>query len=639
MADYDAILMLCRLQITDSKDDDMEKGYSPSEYSYADVPGAGLIDYAFTLIDEIGDADRVINILIEKLGISYGLDTILVREKLEEGWAMKCTYEWRADKKSISLNLERRFVEDSWSEFEAVYARSNENVYICNEGEEEESVFFSDMDGIKTLMQIPLRREGVFIGCVEFINSSCRREWTGAEVAVLKNLCRIMASYLFCMRTSGNKQGDKGSRLNCDTVTGLPKYEVFQKSLRKGMELQPDMGLVIVCSDITNFKYINEKYTYETGDMILAAYAKAVYASFSRVISCCREYSDNFLYAIRFNSNENDATIRFRVDKCNNNFIRELKKIIPDDNLVVNSGIYFVRSNGQEPDAAISNANIARKYAKNMKSTSKSRSVIFSPDMIEGIKRDTELVSQMDAALKNGEFKVYLQPKVLCSNFDIVGAEALIRWQKPDGRFIFPDEFIPAFERDGCIVKMDYYVYESVFKYIRSRLDAGKKVVPVSMNVSRVHLFNNSFIDYIEELMHKYGVPAEYLEFELTENIYIDDLPSVIYTFDKLKALNIGVSIDDFGSGYSSLDILTSLPINVIKLDRVFMKDVLEDNDKIIIACIIEMARKLGMHVLCEGVESEEQRRFLEESCCEMMQGYLFSKPIDIDSFNILLEK
>jgi EAL domain-containing protein (putative c-di-GMP-specific phosphodiesterase class I) len=222
----------------------------------------------------------------------------------------------------------------------------------------------------------------------------------------------------------------------------------------------------------------------------------------------------------------------------------------------------------------------------------------------------------------------------LCRTYEIVGAEALIRWKKPDGSFVYPDEFIPAFESNGCIRKTDYFVYESVFKYLKDRLDKGLYCVPISMNVSRIHLFNDDFVSFVDGLLKKYEVPAELIEFELTESICLEGLPSVSFTMQWLRQKNIRISIDDFGSGYSSLEILTRLPINVLKLDKVFMKDFLNDNEKIVIASIVEMARLLGLEVICEGVEEDKQRIFLIEAACEMLQGYVFSKPVPMEEFS-----
>ena len=326
------------------------------------------------------------------------------------------------------------------------------------------------------------------------------------------------------------------------------------------------------------------------------------------------------------------------VDRCNNAFLEEIRSITEDTSVAINSGFAFVGDNDITVEEAITGATAARKTAKEMALFNTSRCCAYESSMIANKARTVELVASCDRALDNNEFKVYLQPKVMCRTYKMVGAEALIRWEKPDGTFVYPDEFIPIFESNGCVRKTDYFVYDKVFAYLRERLDNGLKCVPISMNVSRIHLFNNNFVDYIDGLINKYRIPTELLEFELTESICLEGLPSVMYTLQWLRTKNIKISIDDFGSGYSSLEVLTRLPINVLKLDKVFMKDVLSENDKIIISSLVEMARMLGLDVICEGVEEDAQRIFLIEACCEMLQGYIFSKPIPMEEFSKMLE-
>ena len=188
---------------------------------------------------------------------------------------------------------------------------------------------------------------------------------------------------------------------------------------------------------------------------------------------------------------------------------------------------------------------------------------------------------------------------------------------------------------------MDFYVYDEVCKYIRKRMDMGKKVVRISVNVSRVHLMSiDELVNYIKSLLTKYKIPPQYLEFELTETVFSDMMDDTIVLMKKLREeLGVMVSMDDFGSGYSSLNVLTKLPLDVLKLDKDFLKDFENDPDeKIIIPSVIDMAKKLNLSVVCEGVETKEQVAFLQDVGCDYAQGYFYSKPIPIEQFNELLE-
>ena len=289
----------------------------------------------------------------------------------------------------------------------------------------------------------------------------------------------------------------------------------------------------------------------------------------------------------------------------------------------------------------VSNANLARKMAKEMKDDC---CVVFDSRMVEGIKKEVEITSSLSRAIKNGELKVYYQPKMETNSFQIEGAEALIRWQKPDGRFIYPDEFIPLIERSGQIVELDYFVYREVFKFIAGRMRENKPIVPISVNVSREHLNKMEILPYVRSLFEEYRIVPDLIEFELTESIYIENTEKALQLIEGLHEMGTKVSMDDFGSGYSSLNLLSRLPIDIIKLDKVFLQDEeaenrLKENDKIIISCIIDMARKLRITSLCEGVETPEQSDYLSEIGCELQQGYYFSRPIPRSDFEAFMDQ
>ena len=193
------------------------------------------------------------------------------------------------------------------------------------------------------------------------------------------------------------------------------------------------------------------------------------------------------------------------------------------------------------------------------------------------------------------------------------GFEALIRWKKDNFNRLMPDDFIPIFERDGCIVKMDYYVYDQVFRFVTERLESGKNIVPVSVNVSIVHFYDNKLIPYIDELLEKYKVKPELIYFEIDERIAVAKLENVSKVMNELQERGFRVYIDNFGSGYSALNTFTKFHPNGIKIGRSLMKTDLDINDKIIIKCVVNMGNKLNLEVVAEGVENEEQFREIVE--------------------------
>lgn len=423
-----------------------------------------------------------------------------------------------------------------------------------------------------------------------------------------------------------------------DELTGLDRYEEFVKKLEEEIPKIGDYRIIVVCSDIKHFKYINDTYGYKRGDTLLKEYAHRITADNPRLICAARVYSDNIVMASKIHSDMSDDELRNAVNDVNLALESEFRKKYFDRRLKFCTGISIIDKNDQGLDAetTVANANLARKAAKEMEEDC---CVLFDFRMIEGIKREVEITSYLSKAIEKGEFKVFFQPKIGTKTHEIIGAEALVRWRRPDGKFNFPDDFIPLIERSGQIVELDYFVYREVFRFIADRLAKGQKAVPVSMNVSRVHLAKLGILSYVQSLFHEYQIPSDLVEFELTESIYIDNTKRALELINGLHDLGVKVSMDDFGSGYSSLNLLSRLPIDIIKLDKVFLKEEhLQENDRIIISCVVDMAKRLHITSLCEGVETLEQSDYLSRIGCEIQQGYYFSKPIPQAEFEEFLD-
>lgn len=425
-----------------------------------------------------------------------------------------------------------------------------------------------------------------------------------------------------------------------DILTGLDQYEVFLQKLEKELEQIGDDRIIIVYTDIKHFKYINDTYGYKVGDSLLQDFVEEFMGKTDIIICASRVYSDNFVVANRvppdYYSNEE---FRDLIHRLNQEREAKFREKYLNSRLQFCTGISVIDKNSRSLDAetAVSNANLARKVAKEMEHDS---CVLFDQSMMEGIRREVEITSSIPKALAQKEFQVYFQPKIDTDTLELIGAEALVRWQKPDGSFVYPDEFIPLIERSGQVIDVDYYVYREVFQFLSRRIKEGKKVVPISLNVSRVHLQKMHILQYVKELLEEFPIPCSMVEFELTESIYLDNTEQALELIKGLHNMGIKVSMDDFGSGYSSLNLLSKLPIDIIKLDKVFLKEgEMQENDRIIISCVVDMAKKLKITSLCEGVETQEQSDYLKEVGCQMQQGFYFSRPIPQEVFENLIEK
>ncbi|MBR4778101.1 MAG: EAL domain-containing protein [Lachnospiraceae bacterium] len=597
-----------------------------------------LKNFAKELQKRNKNVESAIDEFLIKMGSFFDVDIIVVKEKTENGAAIKCTYEWSRKNHILLRGLERRFLDNTWDAWMTRYREGN-GCYRFYKGEVCPIILIQQRE-TESLIQIPVFAANELVMCIDFVDSDRVRDWLAEEPA-MKEISAFLYEEFFTKRAPRRDAEVLKRKLDRDALTKLFKIDRFTKKVNDSIsgDESGNYTYAIVSSDVANFKYINEKYGYNTGDLILKKMASTLFLKMKGIVSCCREYSDIFLTAVRCDKETTDTDLKKLVDDCNNSFLDEIRSITEDTSIAINSGFAFVGDHGITVEEAITGATAARKAAKDMALYNTSRCCAYESGMIANKARTAELVSNCDRALANHEFEVYFQPKVLCSTYRIVGAEALIRWRKSDGTFVYPDEFIPAFESNGCIRKTDFFVYEYVFKLLRERLDQKLPVIPISMNVSRIHLFNNQFVEYVGGLLEKYKVPADLLEFELTESICLEELPSAVNTLQWLRQKNIKISIDDFGSGYSSLEVLTRLPINVLKLDKVFMKKDLSNNDKIIISSIVEMARLLGLDVICEGVEEDAQRIFLIEACCEKLQGFIYSRPVPVYEFSKMLEK
>lgn len=428
-----------------------------------------------------------------------------------------------------------------------------------------------------------------------------------------------------------------------DILTGLDRYEAFLVKLDKEISRMDDYRIGIIYTDIKHFKYINDTYGYQRGDMLLREFVNQVNDIDNKILCAARVYSDNIVVATRIENDLSNSEFRDIIYERNMIIENVLRESYLDRKLTLNTGISIISKDDRRLDAAtaVSNANLARKLAKEMKDDC---CVLFDAKMVEGIKKEVEITSSLPIALENSEFKVYYQPKIETKARKLIGAEALVRWQKPDGRFVMPNDFIPFIEQSGQVVDLDYFVYREVFKFIAKRIENGEPVVPVSVNVSRVHLNRMGILDYVTALFDEYKIPPQYVEFELTESIYIDDTEKALKLVEGLHAMGVKVSMDDFGSGYSSLNLLSDLPIDTIKLDKVFLKEAsasegrMKENDKIIISCMVDMAKRLQITSLCEGVETPEQSSYLSEIGCEIQQGYYFSRPITQSEFEDFID-
>ena len=584
--------------------------------------------FAFDIMSRTKDVNSAINLLLNKVGVQFDCSHICIIENSMVDSDFHITYISGKNGIESPGNLDKNFVFD----IKEYANKANENnIFFINEtnlvklSEVSEK---SEKIGIQAVLQCGIFEDGTFKGCVSIDDCEKPRYWTEYEVDSLVTITKIISSYLLKLRASERANQKLYQIINYDALTGLPTLHKFKKDAIRLITEHPERSYAIIYSDICQFKYINDSLGYDVGDRILCDYANLLLSAndmHNKVIA--RSSEDCFLTIVEYSAEE---VLKNRVLLINEQFNTTQKAKYPGNKFIIASGVSVIESS-ENITVAIDNANIAR---KSVKDSLKTACKFFDSSMKAKIQRETEITNNMEQALKNGEFIVYLQPKIGLEENKLVGAEALVRWKKDDGTLILPNDFIPLFEKNGFVVNLDFYVYEEVCKLLRNWLDEGLQVVPISVNVSRIHLNDEDFVNVIRRLVDKYKIPYYLLELELTESMFLNNTEVALTTMKDLRKLGFGVSIDDFGAGYSSLNLLKDMATDVIKLDKEFFgQGEMQKEERIIVSSIISMAKQLNMKVLSEGVETQTQSDFLKSVSCDMAQGYLFSKPMPIHEF------
>ena len=426
--------------------------------------------------------------------------------------------------------------------------------------------------------------------------------------------------------------------INEDTLTCALSLHGFRKRVTNLLQKNSDLSYLMLYTNISNFKYINDSVGMEAGDEMLRFMAKKTSEVLTEDEAMCRLEGDHFAI-LRCIRDENMLRREYKevVTSLHNFFEKQGHESF----VRVYGGVYVLTPSDYENinvDHMIDLAREAEKKAR--KSARKEGFEILNHEQWVKGKRNTEILNHLPVALQSGEIKVWYQPKVDYSTGKICGAEALCRWQHPDLGWISPEEFIPVIEEAGLIRELDSFVWECVCKDLKKWKEQGR-YISVSVNLSRSDIGDGiNVAEYFCNLVHKYDLTPDQLKIEITETVFTQDSRILTDTTRDLKAAGFIVEMDDFGSGYSSLNILKDVPVDVIKLDLLFLrKSDYPEKSRTIICHIIKMVQDLGMEMIAEGIETKEQADFLSHHGCTKMQGYYFYKPMCVEDFENVFEK
>ncbi|MCR5508330.1 MAG: EAL domain-containing protein [Lachnospiraceae bacterium] len=391
---------------------------------------------------------------------------------------------------------------------------------------------------------------------------------------------------------------------------------------------------------VVNFVLMNYRnycvcHSLKEGEKLLCRIYRSINASLKRGEKCAHTTSSNFALLLKYD-NEQELAKRLQ------DLIGRLEKIDDDHRFAFQAGISLIDRAVDGNGAAVSRKNIDidteynnASMARNSLGDSDDSGVVFFDDRLKEEQKWLDAVQErQQRAVDNGEFLVYYQPKYDPKTNVIKGAEALIRWDSPEFGLVPPGKFIPIFEKNGFITTIDHYMLRHVAADQKRWLDLGYKCVPVSVNVSRAHFIENDLAEQVRDMVDAAGTPHELIEIELTESAFFDDKKALLNTINRLKNYGFAVSMDDFGSGYSSLNSLKDMPLDVLKLDAEFFRGESEGGrGETVVSEAIRLGKLLDMKIVAEGVEVKEQVDFLAGEDCDMIQGFYFAKPMPVNEF------
>ena len=417
------------------------------------------------------------------------------------------------------------------------------------------------------------------------------------------------------------------AKMAIDTLTGLYNQRGFYSEATRLVADNPDRKFVLAVGDINGLGGINDLYSSTGGDLVISYVAKLL-EEFSDERGICARLGAGAFACIFENTPENIE--KFKADTQLS--IAHLGMEFP---LSIKFGFYEINDMSTTIGRAVLYATYAYRTSKDR---SKNTYIVYSDEMSKSMSGEAEVTQKMKSAMENREFVLYFQPKYDHVSGKLEGAEVLSRWIKPDGTMVSPGVFIPVFEKNGYITELDRFVWKTSFETVSKWIKEGLDTVPVSINISRISLLDDEIISYIEKLTKYYPAAKDFVQFEITESAYVGNSDEVFGRVAKIQSMGYKINMDDFGSGYSSLNLLKDAPIDIVKLDMGFLRG--EDNKdrgKIIISSVVNMTRELGFDIIAEGVETKDQADLLTSMGCSLIQGFYYSRPIPEADFAKLM--
>ena len=590
------------------------------ESTHADIEFIAELTDTLFLCEDVSIG---IEMALKQLCRYFGVGRAFVVELSSDRKFFEVTYEYDMTAPHV-LNDNLRFVPAFLIEYYKE-AFDKSGISVCNSVADLEKTnrIMAEREkiyGTKALMQSAVLEEGRFTGYITICDYKEERLWSQEEIDTYLMAGKIITASILHMRSLKYTERIEYRDL-------LTEAWNLNRFLLEAETCQPREGLkrAILTFDIKNFKEINREFGYNFGNEVLIEITNILRLFIEKEEYYARAEADTFVLFLYYPDKERlESRIRQLLSYIEH-LSAKLKLTFP---FICMAGICTEDDIGFVAREMIECADMVR---KSIKDYHRSNYQFFDREAQKRRDREKFITSRAGKALKNREFIIYYQPQVNVRNGEYAGLEALVRWKPPGESMIMPMEFIPLFERSGFITELDLYVFEEVCREISGWIEAGKKVYPVSVNISRVHVKEKQFLKHLEDICSRYKVPVSLLNLELTESAFLNSPEVVLEAAAQIKEKGFLLSMDDFGTGFSSLSMLKDIPIDILKLDKEFFQMKMSRKEKIIVSNVIHMARELEIQVISEGIETKEHEQFLKEIGCDMAQGYLYAKPEPIE--------
>lgn len=586
-----------------------------------------IIAFSANILAGAKDIDSNTNLLLQYIGWHLDFDEVLINEFVEKDKS-KVTNKWTREQ-GILLNLNEVNDINNWDGFMVGFDKRGFSIVPDVNSwtfTERDQRFFQEKN-IRSFINILLFRKSTPIGYLSCSRSEPMRDSSTSLISTMAHLSRLISSYMIIRMTDDENRSQIQS-LSFDALTGLYTYAAFRHEVQLSLyHYDPNYTYAFISTDMRNFSHLNENFGYAEGDHVLRVFSRKLLSLELDELVSCHVEADRFLMFMKGNSKEN---LLEQIQNMISSFDEYLKERYSMSDLHIIAGVYYVTNASTDLLYMIDSANHAR---KSIKQSYLENVAVYSDELRSKRQRLLDVVGSVHDAIRDGYIEAFLQPKFSMQRRDIIGAEALVRWRNPDGSYRFPDQFIPILENAGLIIDLDMCVFRQVLEALRRWKADGKELIPVSVNFSRVHFRNEGFFDKIRTTVLEYGIDPKYIEIEITESTFSENRENLYMQLRKLRKHGFLVDVDDFGTGFSSLNMLMSAPVDIVKVDKSFIDNYKTSQEQKYINLLGSLILSADKDIIFEGVETEDQLELLTRYGYDNAQGYFFSKPIPLKEF------